>query len=85
MLGAFGCVPAFDRFFRVGFGTSRFGPKALAGIERFYQVNAETIDRHRVATLDFATGEPTSRTYTAAKVIDMIFFIEGLRGRAVQP
>lgn len=85
MLGAFGCVPAFDRFFRVGFNTARFGPKALAGIERYYQVNAETIDRNRVATLDFATREPTPHTYTAAKVIDMIFFIEGLRSPAAQP
>lgn len=85
MLGAFGCVPAFDRFFRVGFKTSRFGPKALTGIERYYRENAETIDRNRVATLDFATGEPTSHRYTAAKVIDMIFFIEGLRGPAAQP
>ncbi len=85
MLGAFGCVPAFDRFFRVGFSTSRFGPKSLAGIERFYQVNAEAIERHRVAALDFATGEPTRKTYTAAKVIDMIFFIEGLRCLAAQP
>jgi hypothetical protein len=55
----------------------------LAGIERYYQENAESIDRHRVATLDFATGAPTPRTYTAAKVIDMIFFIEGLRTPAV--
>jgi hypothetical protein len=84
MLGAFGCIPAFDRFFMDGFGTTRFGPKALAAIERFYQVNAETIDRYRVATLDFATGQPTPRIYTAAKVIDMIFFIEGLRGPAAQ-
>jgi hypothetical protein len=30
------------RRFRVGFDTTRFGPKALAGIERFYQVKAET-------------------------------------------
>ncbi len=79
MLGVFGCVPAFDRFFRVGFGTSRFGPKALEGIERYYRENAESIDRYRVPTLDFATGRPTSRTYTAAKVIDMVFFIEGTR------
>ena len=82
MLGVFGCVPAFDRFFRVGFNTARFGPKALAGIERYYRANAETIDRHRVATLDFETGRPSAHTYTAAKVIDMIFFIEGLRGPA---
>ena len=35
------------------------------------------IDRNRVSTLDFHTGEPTNRRYSRAKVIDMIFFIEG--------
>src|SRR5688572_2023526 len=29
MLGVFGCVPAFDGNFKVGFGASTFGPKAL--------------------------------------------------------
>jgi hypothetical protein len=79
MLGVFGCVPAFDRFFKVGFDVTTFGPKALANIERYYHANAAVIDRHRVPTLDFATGAPTGRLYTAAKVIDMIFFIEGRR------
>jgi hypothetical protein len=82
MLGVFGCVPAFDRFFRVGFGAAKFGPKALRAIEAYYRANAEAIDRHRVATLNFATGTPTERTYTAAKVIDMVFFVEGARGPA---
>jgi hypothetical protein len=35
------------------------------------------IDRHRTPTLDFDTGMPTNRRYTRAKVIDMIFFVEG--------
>jgi hypothetical protein len=30
------------------------------------------------ATLNFVTGEPTRRSYTRAKVIDMAFFIEGM-------
>lgn len=34
---------------------------------------------YRVPTIDFATGEPTDLTYTRAKVIDMIFFIEGMK------
>lgn len=82
MLGVFGCVPAFDRFFRTGFGASTFGPKALHAIEAYYRANADVIDRYRVDTLDFATGEPTSRRYTAAKVIDMVFFVEGARSPA---
>lgn len=37
----------------------------------------EVIERHRVPTIDFVTGEPTNRRYSRAKVIDMIFFVEG--------
>jgi hypothetical protein len=43
----------------------------------FYRENADVIDRYPVPTLDFDTGVPTSRPYSRAKVIDMIFFIEG--------
>jgi hypothetical protein len=35
------------------------------------------IDQLRQPTLDFATGQPTTRLYTRAKIVDMIFFIEG--------
>jgi len=77
MLGVFGCVPAYDRFFRVGFGVTTFGWKSLAALDEYYRANAETIDRCRVPTLDFTTGAETARTYTRAKVIDMVFFIEG--------
>ena len=77
MLGVFGCVPAFDRFFRLGFQASTFGPKALRGLESYFHANAERIDAHRVATLGFESEELTSQTYTAAKVIDMVFFMEG--------
>ncbi len=77
MLGTFGCVPAFDTNFRTGFGASTFGPKALRRIGEFYKVNSEVIERNRVRTLDFASGAPTSRRYTRAKVIDMVFFVAG--------
>lgn len=77
MLGTFGCVPAFDTYFKKGFGAWTFGPKALRGIGEFYRANSEVIERHRVQTLDFASGTPTGRRYTRAKVIDMIFFIAG--------
>jgi hypothetical protein len=77
MLGVFGSVPAFDNFFRTGFGAATFGPKAFRRIGEFYRENADAIERHRVPTLDFDTGRPTQRRYTRAKVIDMIFFVEG--------
>jgi hypothetical protein len=78
MLGVFGNVPAFDTNFKKGFQVSTFGPKALRKIGAFYEEHATVIDRYRVPTLEFVSGEPTSRKYTRAKVIDMAFFIEGM-------
>ena len=78
MLGAFGCVPAFDRYFRESFAAATFGPKSLGSLEAYYQANAKAIDAYRVATIDFATGTDTHRRYTRAKVIDMVFFTKGL-------
>jgi|SRR5579864_1998756 len=77
MLGVFGCVPAFDTYFKRGFGVWTFGRKALMRVAQFYRENANVIDRYRVPTLEFDTGVETSRRYTRAKVIDMIFFVEG--------
>jgi hypothetical protein len=77
MLGTFGCVPAFDTYFKKGFGVSTFGRKALKKVGEFYNANAEVIERNRVQTLDFASGVATERRYTRAKVIDMIFFVAG--------
>jgi hypothetical protein len=84
MLGTMGCVPAFDTRFNRGFRSATsdnkrmtFGRKGLQRISDFYRAHSEAIERHRVPTLDFDTGEPTTRRYTQAKVIDMIFFVEG--------
>lgn len=77
MLGVFGSVPAFDTNFKTGFGVYAFGETALMRVGRFYRENAEAIERHRVPTLDFDTGVASNRRYTRAKVIDMIFFVEG--------
>lgn len=79
MLGTMGCVPAFDRNFMGGFHCSTFGPKALHRIGQFYRVNADAIEAGRSHTLEFGTGSPTGRRYTKAKVIDMIFYVEGDR------
>lgn len=77
MLGVFGCVPAFDTYFMKGFGVSTFSKGSLRLVGKFYRANASIIDQQRQPTLDFTTGQPTTRFYTRAKVVDMIFFIEG--------
>lgn len=82
MLGVFGGVPAFDSYFRRGIGTSGFRPAGMRKVHDFWSRNAELIEQHRVRTLDFDTGTHTARRYTQAKVIDMIFFIEGGRRSA---
>jgi hypothetical protein len=81
MLGTMGNVPAFDSrvvkgLKRTGL-TGRFGVRALRSIGRFYTEHQEQIERYREPTIDAATGRPTQRRYTRAKVIDQIFFIEG--------
>ena len=77
MLGVFGCVPAFDTYFKKGFGVSTFSKGSLRLVGDFYRANAAAIDALRRPTLDFSTGQPTNRLYTRAKVVDMVFFIKG--------
>ena len=77
MLGVFGNVPAFDTNFKTGFGVNTFGKKALEKIALFYKDNEKIIETCQRATVDFATGRRTCRFYTRAKVIDMLFYIEG--------
>jgi hypothetical protein len=77
MLGVFGCVPAFDTFFVAGSGLRRLNRRSLDELGRFYRAHQDVIERKRIETLDFATGQPTARLHTRAKVIDMIYFIEG--------
>jgi len=77
MLGVFGCVPALDRYFRQGFGRASFRRDHLLKISAFYEANASAIERQRVRTLDYTTAQPTSRRYTRAKLVNMIFFAAG--------
>lgn len=77
MLGVFGNVPAFGTFFKDGFGVSTFGPKSLSKVGQFYWDNESIVEKYRINTLDFLSGSPTKRRYSRAKVIDMVFFIEG--------
>lgn len=79
MLGVFGCIPAFDRFFRLGFGRAALDRATLGKISGFYMANKSVLHAAPVRTLDFATGQDTPRCYTQAKIIDMIFFQEGYK------
>ncbi len=56
MLGVFGCVPAFDTYFKKGFGVSTFSKGSLRLVGEFYRANAPIIDQLRQPTLDFAIG-----------------------------
>jgi hypothetical protein len=78
MLGVFGCVPAFDRYFRTGFGCQTLCADALVRIGNFYRNHQPAVDAHRVFTLDFDSGLDTERRYSKSKIIDMIFFQEGV-------
>lgn len=81
MLGVFGNVPAFDNYFRNGFGFSYCGNSQLKKISKFYQIpgNKKIIDKYnnKIFTFDFNTGKETEINYTRAKIVDMIGFIEG--------
>lgn len=77
MLGVFGGVPAFDEFFKKGFGFSSLNKKSLNQISKFYQEHKKSIDKYKIYTFDFLTGKLTKRRYTKAKIIDMIGFMEG--------
>lgn len=76
MLGVFGNVPAFDRFFRAGFGSYSLGEVALKKIRTYFDRHSEQIANITPMTIDF-NGAKTTRPYTQAKVIDMVFFVEG--------
>jgi hypothetical protein len=87
MLGVFGSVPAYDRFFIDTFkeifqdecGFTRFSKKSLLCINKFYLENKEPIEAltKNIATLSF-NGRGGGYNYTRSKVIDMYGFTKGL-------
>ncbi len=76
MLGTFGNVPAFDTYFRKGFGINRFNAESLKEIKRYFDQHQKEFQSLRRQTKDFE-GKPTDLKYTQAKLIDMVFFVEG--------
>jgi hypothetical protein len=78
LLGVFGSIPAFDRYFMAGFKTSQFSRRTVARVGDYYERHRDVLDRISVRTLDLTTGKETDRYYPGGKIIDMIFFQEGL-------
>lgn len=78
MLGVFGSVLAFDRYFRKSFGCQTLCRSALERISDFYVKKQAFLDAHTIQTFELSTGSDTNRLYTKSKLIDMIFFQKGL-------
>ena len=87
MLGVFGCIPAFDKYFTGTFkeicrnlpsksGFSSINEKNLIHIKNFYEANKEDIENlmDKIFTIDFNTGKFTKIKYTRSKIIDMYGF-----------
>ena len=83
MLGVFGNVPAFDTYFKIGSNLGTFNKHSLEEIYCFYN-NADyskivSDEATKIKTFEYHVGEAGNRSYTKAKIIDMIFFIEGYK------
>jgi hypothetical protein len=77
MLGVFGNIPAFDNSFRSGFGVGNPTRTHLERVAGFYAHHKDTIDAAKIYTLDFSTGNNTTRPYPKAKIVDMVGFMLG--------
>ena len=77
MLGVFGNVPAFDKYFSGSFHVYKLNKKSLKIIRKFYEQNKTSIDLYKIPTFDFLTSNETDVIYTKAKLIDMCGFVEG--------
>jgi hypothetical protein len=89
MLGVFGFIPAYDRYFcetmkdifppRSGF--SSVNKKSLNNVNLFYQSNQEEINHLSNTTFitDFNSGQKSLIKYPKAKIIDMYGFLVGIK------
>lgn len=93
MMGTWGTVPSFDTYFIKGFRSlaetrkdkaafNTIGSRSLTLLGEFYAQNKTEIDglAQQTTTLDFITGEVTSRPLGRAKIIDMFGFQKGYNG-----
>jgi len=91
LLGVFGFVPAFDKYFRETFrsisngqcGFNRLNTNSLSVIKSFYEANRTSIDNlsKQTFTTNFLTGEKTKINYPKAKIVDMYGFYSRIKKR----
>lgn len=79
MLGVFGNVPAFDNYFKIGSKLGAFNKHSIGEINNFYINYKEIISKEaeKIKTFEYEDGIKSKRLYTKAKVIDMVFFMQG--------
>lgn len=88
LLGVFGFIPAFDRYFCDTFrsisngtcGYRRCNKKSLENIHQFYLDNKTILDRfsEELKVIEFKSGKPSSFNYPKAKIIDMYGFTKSI-------
>lgn len=80
IMGVFGCVPAFDYYFKKGLKVKTLNKNSLTEIKEFYDKNCNVIDLfygdENFKTFDVTTKD-TRFNYKKAKIIDMIGYILG--------
>jgi hypothetical protein len=80
MMGIFGCVPAFDTYFKKAIKGSALNEKSLIKIKDFYNKNQDIIDSF-YGNEDFKTFDAITKgkrfNYKKAKIVDMIGFTLG--------
>lgn len=79
MLGVWGMIPAFDRYFCETFKRYQIvnvDEKSLNQLSLFYSANKAAIEKlaSQYKTIDFVTGKDTNLPYSRAKIIDMYGF-----------
>lgn len=93
MMGVWGCIPSYDSCFVKTFqamaetreekrALSRAGEASRGLLVDVYDQHQDEIDsvRQRFMTWDFATGEPTARPMTRAKMLDIYGFQQTFGG-----
>ena len=75
MLGVYGNIPAFDQFFKKGFGVGGVNKKSLNEIKNFYNKNKNSFNKE-INVLNFE-NKKTELQYTKAKLVDMYGFQKG--------
>lgn len=78
MLGVYGCVTAFDSYFKAGLNVNTLNEKSLEIIHKFYNDNINEIQSiEKIKCYHFNNADRQDINYTNAKLIDMYGFQKG--------